>query len=396
MAILGSSMQVQAITSSEMQQQINKHQQQLSGIQGKIEDLEEQQDLLEEIISDLNAEIINTMTSIGLKEDEIIEKEMGLMTKEEQIGKTEEAYWEAKAKEEQQQEDMITRAQRMYETGNTNYLSNFLLGAGLGGLLNRMDYMEEVYEYDRRKLLEFENTKIEVHDLWDRLEEEKLQLQSERDQLQADKAVLDEQKKSLDQMMDRKKKESANFDAEIKQAKQEASVQKKLIQQEKTKLKKLKEEEAKAAAAGSKTNTTAGNSAALSGNYATTSCTDTINAASGSEKGKNIAKYACQFIGNPYVSGGTSLTNGADCSGFTYRVYADFGISLPRTSFEQRSAGTGVEYANAQPGDLICYSGHVAMYIGGGRIVHASTRKTGIKTGNANYRPILAVRRIVK
>ena len=109
----------------------------------------------------------------------------------------------------------------------------------------------------------------------------------------------------------------------------------------------------------------------------------------------NMVNYAMQFLGNPYVWGGTSLTNGADCSGFTFRVYSDFGYSIPRTSYEQRSCGTGVDYSNAQPGDLICYDGHVAMYIGGGLIVHASTQRTGIKISNANYRPILAVRRVV-
>ena len=99
--------------------------------------------------------------------------------------------------------------------------------------------------------------------------------------------------------------------------------------------------------------------------------------------------------GNPYVAGGTSLTNGADCSGFTYRVFADFGYKLPRTSYEQRSAGTGVDYDSAQPGDIICYDGHVAIYIGGGYIVHASSAKTGIKVSKAGYRTILAVRRII-
>ena len=133
---------------------------------------------------------------------------------------------------------------------------------------------------------------------------------------------------------------------------------------------------------------------AQNGTY-TTDYNALIDAAGGSELGKQIAKYACQYIGNPYVAGGTSLTNGADCSGFTYRVYSDFGYRLPRTSTEQRSAGTGVNYSDAQPGDLICYSGHVALYIGGGKIVHASTQKTGIKVGNAEYRTILAVRRII-
>ena len=108
-----------------------------------------------------------------------------------------------------------------------------------------------------------------------------------------------------------------------------------------------------------------------------------ILAANGSALGKEIAIYACGFVGNPYVSGGTSLTNGADCSGFTQSVYKAFGYKIPRTSYQQRSAGKAVSYAEAQPGDLICYAGHVAMYIGNGRIVHASSAKTGIKYGYA-------------
>ena len=111
--------------------------------------------------------------------------------------------------------------------------------------------------------------------------------------------------------------------------------------------------------------------------------------------GQAIVDYACQFIGNPYVWGGTSLTDGADCSGFVQSVFAHFGISLPRTTYDQIYAGVEVSYDQAMPGDLICYDGHVAMYIGGGLIVHASTQRTGIKVSNANYRPILAVRRVV-
>jgi len=111
--------------------------------------------------------------------------------------------------------------------------------------------------------------------------------------------------------------------------------------------------------------------------------------------GAEVAAYALQFVGNPYVYGGTSLTNGADCSGFVMSVYANFGVSLSRTSTSQRSEGYAVDgLANAQPGDIICYSGHVGIYIGDNQIVHASTAKTGIKISSADYRKVLAVRRI--
>jgi cell wall-associated NlpC family hydrolase len=111
--------------------------------------------------------------------------------------------------------------------------------------------------------------------------------------------------------------------------------------------------------------------------------------------GQAVAGFACQFVGNPYVYGGTSLTNGCDCSGFVMSVYANFGVGLPHSSAADRSQGAAVDgLANAQPGDLVCYSGHVAIYIGGGQIVHASTSKTGIIISNAGYRTPLAVRRI--
>ncbi len=112
--------------------------------------------------------------------------------------------------------------------------------------------------------------------------------------------------------------------------------------------------------------------------------------------GADVVQFAKQFVGNPYVYGGTSLTNGADCSGFVMSVYKNFGVNLPHSSAADRSVGAAVNgLENAQPGDIICYSGHVGIYAGNGQIVHASTSKTGIIVSSATYRSILSIRRIL-
>ena len=111
--------------------------------------------------------------------------------------------------------------------------------------------------------------------------------------------------------------------------------------------------------------------------------------------GQAVVDYACQFIGNPYVWGGTSLTNGADCSGFVQSVYAHFGVSLPRTTYEMVNAGYAVSYEEALPGDLILYDGHVGLYMGDGTIVNAMNEADGIGICSATYTNIIAVRRVL-
>ena len=380
------SLTVKASTVSGIQSNIDDINEQLGRINDEIAAAEDEQDLIQEAIDDLNSEIHNTMTSIGLLEAEITQKEAEIADKQTQIEATEAEYEAAKQREEDQRASMEAQTRMLYENGDDSYLNALLKGKGLGDILNSMDYIERVYEYNKRMLIEFMETKELVLELWNQLEAEKASLEQDRQNLEADKRVLEEQKANLDVLLEQKRRESANYEAEISRLRQEAAVSKKQLQQEQ---KRLKELQAALAAQNRKPSTVTPPAPA------NTDYTSVINSASGGDLGKQIANYACQFIGNPYVSGGTSLTSGADCSGFTYRVYADFGYSLPRTSTQQRSAGTGVSYDEAQPGDLICYEGHVAIYIGNNLIVHASSSRTGIKISNAQYKTILSVRRIV-
>ena len=170
---------------------------------------------------------------------------------------------------------------------------------------------------------------------------------------------------------------------------------------------RLAEEEAdRKAAAAAAERAKAGTSSSSSGSSSSKSSSSSSSSGSSSSSNRNysapsgsngqaVANYACQFVGNPYVYGGSSLTNGADCSGFVMAVYAAFGVSLPHSSSAQRSAGYGVSIDDIQPGDIVCYSGHVGIYVGNNTIVHASSPSTGIKyTSPITYRTVLAVRRI--
>ena len=111
-------------------------------------------------------------------------------------------------------------------------------------------------------------------------------------------------------------------------------------------------------------------------------------------KGQAVVEYAKQFLGNPYVYGGTSLTNGTDCSGFVRAIYAHFGISMPRSSYYMRNSGYEVSYSEMMPGDVVCYSGHVGIYAGNGKIVNAIDESRGIGMSNVNYTKIITIRRM--
>lgn len=389
----------EATTVKDIQDQINQDNAALNEINDDMLALQDEQDLLEEEICDLDAELINTMTVIGgleediaASEEAIAAKKQDITAKEADIRTTQRLYEEAREKEEEQYNAMVARIQYLYENGEGDYLSVLFSATSFSEILTLQSYIEAVYAYDQNMLAAYEAAREEVKLLWERLEEEKASLEEEKAALEAEKASLEANRAEmeaqvsyLDGLLARKKQESANYEAQIARMRQEANALKVKIRQEQAELKKMEEEARRRAAA-----------AVANGSYTVSaSISDIINGASGSDLGKQIARYGCQYIGNPYVSGGTSLTNGADCSGFTYRIYSNFGYTIPRTSYQQRSAGTEVSYENAQPGDLICYEGHVAMYIGGGYIVHASNVKTGIKVSRATYKKILTVRRII-
>lgn len=357
---------VSATTISDLENQIQQNQNALDDIYSQIDDMESAQEILEEEIADINAEMINLMTSIGLLEDNIAQKEVD-------IAAAEVEYQNALANEQKQYEEMLIRIQFMYEQGDNNLISMLFGAESFADMINKADYIESLYSYDRQQLKTYQETTVKVDEMKTNLELEKADLLTEKESLA-------QQEKELDTILTKKKAEVKNYEAMVADAQKQAKQYKDKIKEEQKELEKLQ----------------AGNTPANNGSYVVTGFdTSIIDNSSGSTTGKNIAKYGCQFIGNPYVYGGTSLTNGADCSGFIYRIYADFGYSIPRTSGAQRSCGTGVAYEDAQPGDIICYDGHVGLYCGGGYIVHASTEKTGIKVSKATYRKILAVRRVV-
>ncbi len=383
---------ISATTISELRQEVKKNQSQLKNAQQKADEAQEAQEGVEEEMEEIDAELVNLITDINLCEEAINDKE-------EEIYRTQLDYDAAVAEKDEQYASMKIRIQFMYEKGDSSYLHMFFGAGNMGDMVNKAKYVEELYDYDRMLLTEYEDTVKRVQELWDTLEEDKSELETSKTELQEGQAYMEE-------LLAQKKEEYENYSVMLTKAKQEAATYTARIKQETAQIRKLEEEERKRREEEERKRKEEEErrrkeqEALLAdgdaGSEETPKKQETPEpTSSGGGKGQDIANYACKFIGNPYVAGGTSLTNGADCSGFVMSVYKNFGINLPRSSYSQSTVGKGVSYSDARPGDVIYYGGHVGIYIGNGQIVHASTERTGIKITSATYRNIVTVRRIV-
>ena len=395
---------VWAATSSDLKKQKEELQNQQSQTQDAYDsasdaaqEIADEQTELGEQIDDTNDQLVGLIADISLIEDEIADKEA-------EIEVTQAAYDEAKAQEEKLYQEMCARIKYMYEKGETTYVEILMSATSFSDFTTKAEYVEQLYEYDRQQLEAYVEVQLEKATY-------KVQLEDEKGELETTKEELAQEQELLQKTLNEYKLAYADYETQLANARAQAATYKEQLKAQtaqiasldsEIKAKEAEEEAARKAAEEAAKKAAQESANASSGSDSTSSSSSTPSSSSGKTyspageaTGDNIAAYACQFVGNPYVYGGTSLTDGCDCSGFVYSVYKAFGITVPRTSYALNSAGTGVAYEDARPGDVIVYAGHCAIYLGNGRIVHASSEKTGIKYGYATYRTITSVRRFV-
>ena len=387
-AILVTGVPASASSIKNIQNEKTKNESALKNIQSQISGIESQKNALSSEVSSLNDDLTDTLLNIEVLESDLSDKEA-------EIEQAQKDYEAAKTTEEQQYESMKKRIQYLYETGEESYMEMLLTSDSVADLVNKVDYAEELQEYDRRLLDEYKAAKQAVIDLQAQLEEEKQELLEMEDQLKEEKA-------NLESVIAQKKSQIADFDSQLSAAKAKVSEYQKKIKEQNDQIKKLQKEEtarqkAAAAAKSSKSSTSKDNSTdtASSGKASTKSSNNSGSTAtvSGGGGGSSIASTGLRYVGNPYVYGGNSLTRGTDCSGFVHLVHAACGVSTPRDSNSLAGGGRAVSESEMLPGDVVCYYGHVGIYIGNGQIVHASTPSSGIKVSNMYYRSIRCVRR---
>lgn len=336
------------------------------------------------------------------KLDEILAAQKKLQTditsKQAEIEQNQKDLAAAQEKQQEQYDAMKKRIQFMYEnSAEDNIWTAIIESNGITDMLNRIEYVSDVYDSDRALMDSYQAAVEQVKEIGTKLDNDMNELTAMQDDYEKQQADVEAAIVALENQKEQ-------YASQIAQAQQQADNYQNIITAQGKIIQEQEAAAAAAAAAAARANSSSSNSS-YDGGGAGKGGSIASDYASGGGKnpgastgvsGSSVVSYAMQFVGNPYVWAGNSLTNGVDCSGFVHEVYAHFGISTPRYSQAFKSVGQAVSFDNIQPGDVVVYPGHVAIYAGGGVIVEAQSTKAGI-TANRNVQchTILAIRRLV-
>lgn len=304
----------------------------------------------------------------------------------------------AQEKQQEQYDAMKKRIQFMYEnSAEDNIWTAIIESNGITDMLNRIEYVSDVYDSDRALMDSYQAAVEQVKEIGTKLDNDMNELTAMQDDYEKQQADVEAAIVALENQKEQ-------YASQIAQAQQQADNYQNIITAQGKIIQEQEAAAAAAAAAAARANSSSSNSSYDGGGAGKGGSIASDYAAGGGKNpsastgvsGSSVVSYAMQFVGNPYVWGGNSLTNGVDCSGFVHEVYAHFGISTPRYSQAFKSVGQAVSFDNIQPGDVVVYPGHVAIYAGGGVIVEAQSTKAGI-TANRRVQchTILAIRRLV-
>lgn len=381
------------------EEKMKKAKEDLSNTNGQIDSLKDKQTVT-----------ANDIQANSNKLDEVLAAQKELQTditnKQGEIEQNQKDLAAAQQKQQEQYDAMKKRIQFMYENSTEDNVWTAIIEAdGISDMLNRIEYVSDVYDSDRALMDSYQTAVQQVKTIGE-------QLNKDMDDLTAMQDSYEKQQSEIEAAILALENQKEQYAAQISEAQQQASNYQNIISAQG---KIIQEEEAAAAAAALAAQQRAAQRAAASSGGSSGSSYDGGGAGKGGSiagdyaagggknpsastgvSGSSVVSYAMQFKGNPYVWGGNSLTNGVDCSGFVHEVYAHFGISTPRYSQAFKSVGQAVSFDNIQPGDVVVYPGHVAIYAGGGVIVEAQSTKAGI-TANRSVQchTILAIRRLV-